>query len=65
MNQMRGIEVDKTAPDKQLAKKMTKKSNKAKREKSILDRLKTDEKVMKFKGSGNDLYSTEDKARLA
>ena len=62
---MRGIEVDKTAPDKQLAKKMTMNRSKAKHEKSIFDRLQTNAKVMKFKGSDNDLYSAEDKARLA
>ena len=65
MHQMRGIELDKTAPDKRLANNLAKRRSKAKHEKSIFDHQQTKANVMKFKDPGINLYSEEDKARLA
>ena len=65
MNQMRGVELDKTAPNKQLANDLAKQRSKAKHEKSMFGHKQTSAKVMKFKDQGIDLYSAEDRARLA
>ena len=49
MHQMRGIELDKTAPDKGLARDLAKQRSKAKHEKSMTEHKRGSAKLMQFK----------------